>query len=494
MNKFKVILLALVLAILFSTNITHASLAEQINRYSNTLRWQMPADKAEQITSFTLRLDGQDFLIDIPNQNQINSQYILRKNSEGVYSLNLITKFNPGTHTWQIEGKDASGQILIQSKIESFEISGFFDYQSTLDKFMAAFRQHQQLIFSALAGLGTLLYLLFFLAMFLLDMLFAKGGNFAARINWQDKLKLKRTGYVYDSKTNQGIPFALITAYGRDSAGHEITITSVSDMYGVYDEIIVPKGMYQIRASKQNYLFPTRHTRPSILPKDDFYKGEVVRIAHAWQSLYPTIPLDETLPTSAYNQPKLKISDVLWQKWKSIGKKQGYFEVLLLIFSLFGYYFNPHWGLLLLAGVYSLFILARLISLIHTPNLVGRVIDQNGIGINDAVVSVSSDDSAQRKMRSMCITNQKGFYSFHLKSGVYHLKAQKNGFLPSGTGLTEDLSNTVTIKWQRQKKEITLKPLVKHQRDFIQMLDEIAQNEQQSTVPIAPPPHQDLNS
>lgn len=491
MCKLKAVLLALVLAIFFTTNIAQASLAEQINRYSNTLRWQMPVDKSEQVINFTLRLDGKDFLIDIPNQNQINSQYVLRKNSEGVYSLNLITKLDPGIHTWQIEGKDASGQILIQSKMESFEVSGFFDYQSTLNKLMTAFAQHQQLIFSALAGLGTLLYLLFFLAMFLLDMLFAKGGNFAARINWQDKLKLKRTGYVYDSKTNQGIPFALITAHGRDSAGHEITITGVSDMYGVYDEIIVPKGMYQIRASKQNYLFPTRHTRPGILPKDDFYKGEVVRIAHAWQSLYPTIPLDETLPTSAYNQPKLKISDVLWQKWKSVGKKQGYFEVLLLIFSLFGYYFNPHWGLLLLAIIYSVFILARLISLIHTPNLVGRVIDQNGLGIKDAVVSVSNDDSAQRKMHSMCITDQKGNYSFHLKSGIYHLKAQKNGFLPSGTGLTEDLSNTVTIKWQRQQKEITLKPLVKHQRDFIQMLDEIAQGEQQSTAPIASPPHQD---
>ena len=126
-------------------------------------------------------------------------------------------------------------------------------------------------------------------------MLFAKGGHFAARVNWRDKLKLRRTGYVYDTHTNQGIPFALITARGRDRVGHEITVTSVSDVYGVYDEIIVPKGMYRVTANKQNYFFPTRNIRPTILPRDDFYKGEVVRVRHSWQSIYPTIPLDQTL-------------------------------------------------------------------------------------------------------------------------------------------------------------------------------------------------------
>ena len=97
MNKLKLFLLTFLLSSTLATSPAQAAWSEQFGRYSNTLNWQMSPQQQEQVKSFTLKLDGQVFLTNIANQNQITTNYILRRNSTGDYSLNLIAKLKPGT-------------------------------------------------------------------------------------------------------------------------------------------------------------------------------------------------------------------------------------------------------------------------------------------------------------------------------------------------------------------------------------------------------------
>ena len=76
MNKLKLFLLTFLLSSTLATSPAQAAWSEQLGRYSNTLNWQMSPQQQEQVKSFTLKLDGQVFLTNIANQNQITTKKI----------------------------------------------------------------------------------------------------------------------------------------------------------------------------------------------------------------------------------------------------------------------------------------------------------------------------------------------------------------------------------------------------------------------------------
>jgi hypothetical protein len=473
----------------------NAAASDLVNLERTQLNWQLEPNISNQIQHFSLIVDGEAVFGQILNQNQITKDYTLTIDGANHYFLSFYHQFNPGGHLWQLSGYDASENLVLQSPEQLMQVGGKLDWRGLAADIIAAFQRQAPMMLSVTLALGTIFFLVSFGLFFILDLIFSKGLTTIVKFRARDKLKLQKTGYIYDTKTSVGVPFALVTLEGRDKDDHNLVITSVSDVHGIYNAIVAPSGTYTLSVKKNGYFFPTRKTKPSVTSTDDFYKGEELIIARQRSIISPTIPVDPVATGKNETKARARFSDRFWQRWKNYAKKQVYFEILLLVLSLIGVVRDGNLIFVFSSIVYALFIFRRLLSILQPMNMTGQVIDENEHGLAHTVVEIYQNDE-ENFFKTMVITGKNGKFAFHLQPGTYAIKAHKNGYLGEAEGRAVNVDENFTIAKKRLTKTIKLVPIPHLMEDFFFKKEAAAKA---SPVPVddaepaplaAPPPPQ----
>ncbi len=462
---FKIFINLLILFNFFACSLAQPVMAENLTKNHISHRaifsWSLNPEITNQATYLNLLVDNEIKFANILNQEQKNDLFILNLDyGSNQYQLIFDDYFIKGDHYWQIMGYDQDNNLVFETAKEEFLVGNnnfsFYDFGlvsgliliNTLDQFIAL-----------LLSVGTLLFIFIFALFFFADFILTKGF-----INFFTK-KSNKKGYVFDTSTSKNVPFAIITVKGYNHNQEYIHKTSISDVYGIYDSIRVPKGKYSLIVRKQGYDFPTRKARAQMIDQSAFYKGEEIEVQSSWENLSPLIPLDPVITSSNQSRHRTNWQAKFWQQWRGLIAWQPFFELSLLTLSIIGFFMQKNFFFILTSIFYGFLVLKRALANFKPENFYGIVVDEKGLELADAVVELTSVDP-ERSHSMIKITDQKGRYSFSLNPGDYILNAQKNGYIDENAVRTVNNNEIITLTRQRFYKVIRLIPVPKLEEDF----------------------------
>jgi hypothetical protein len=471
--KKTIYLLLISLSIFLGSSFTlkAQNIINPITSYRTELTWQLPDTIIAQTAYFSLIVDGEQFLTSIPNQTLVTSSYSLTITANN-YFLIFDNSFQVGQHQWQLFGYNNEGDLVLQTDSQPFSIDpARHNFATISQQFTSVLDESGEMLLSIILMVGTSVLTLFFGIFFILNLILSTSAKkILTKVKGTNRLSTNRTGFIFDTKTNQGVPFALVTVRGRDKQGRDLTVTSVSDVNGIYNDISVPTGVYFLNVKKNGYSFPTLKTRPTIINRDDFYKGEEITINNDWSFINPMIPLDQIIPDLHKKHHAFRWRDRLWSWWQNLSKKQKYFELILLALSLLGIWFKPHPLFIVTTIIYGFLVLKRVCSIFRRANFVGTVVNHQNEKLNNVAVEVYQTDDEQN-FHALVITDEHGKFSFRLNPGEYYLKARKNGYLGQNEGRTINVDEKITITKRRLTKTIQLLPIPQLVEDFFYQND-----------------------
>jgi len=232
----------------------------------------------------------------------------------------------------------------------------------------------------------------------------------------------KPQGFVFNSETDEGVPFAVLTFRSHDeSTDFSIVETVVTDSEGVYKGIILPAGNYRIEIKQQDFHFPTSQSRPLHLGLPDFYRGEIFQLANKQEPLF-LIPMDP-----------LKLS--LKKRWQIKGRlflarlaRQSTVALypLLLLSGLLVIMYPTVWNWLIF-GLYGLLAGRRILLWFRVPIISGQVLNKQGLPESKVIVRLSTVQ--ENSLAAVLLTNDKGEFSFYGRPDAYQLSLQKKGLV-----------------------------------------------------------------
>jgi len=295
-----------------------------------------------------------------------------------------------------------------------------------------------------LLSIGSVLYFGIFVVFFLLDFFFTHGTRFFAS-KFRHHYQYNRTGFVFDTADNTGVPFAIITIEGENDQGAPINKTCVSDAEGIYPSISVPRGTYTVSVSRQGYRFPSAQTRTRYLPEEEFYQGTPIIIARSGQLIDPIIPMDRLSGSEDTPTAGRSLELLIWKKWQGLRRLQKPSEYFMLVLSLIGLFVHPRPIYLLAATFYTAMVLYRLYGYLSKLTLAGRVEDDHGEPVSGAIVEIARE-GGQAERETITVSDHKGRYQAHLSPGKYLLHATKNGFISANQARAVNMDELVTLK------------------------------------------------
>jgi hypothetical protein len=249
----------------------------------------------------------------------------------------------------------------------------------------------------------------------------------------------KPRGFVFDSRTHKGIPFALLTITSVDVSGtpgednvvdfsHTPLIeTVVSDVEGVYKGVELPLGKYQIDVRHQEYRFPTARPRPPYLTTHDYYRGEEFEIASEKDAellfLIPMDAIEETGKRTWKNQVRVSLAYL---------SRFGAMLILPLfvVSGILTLLFPSIWNWLVF-GTYAVMVAYKSVGWFKIPRLTGVVIDTHGVAIENAIVRIIISENSELAV----VTNTKsdGRFSAFVKPGKYQISVVNPGYVWTDT-------------------------------------------------------------
>jgi hypothetical protein len=232
----------------------------------------------------------------------------------------------------------------------------------------------------------------------------------------------KPQGMVFNSKTYEPVPFALLTITNPNTKQIPVVETVVTDVLGVYRGVKLPPDMYQIIVSHQDFRFPTSQPRPQYLQMTDFYRGELFGVqSNETEQLFliPVDPINETGKSSL----KTKLRIYLAQ----FGKLSGVLLLPLFIVSGFLALLFPSIWNWLIFGVYCILVSTKAAAWFRVPRVTGTVIDEQGLPIENAVVRLSISETNQ--LAAVISTGKDGNFRIHGPKEKYQLVVTKPGFI-----------------------------------------------------------------
>lgn len=232
----------------------------------------------------------------------------------------------------------------------------------------------------------------------------------------------KPQGLVFNSRTYEPVPFALLTITNPDSDKAAVTETVVTDVAGVYRGIRLAPDRYQIQVSHQDYRFPSKKSRPNYIQLKDFYKGELFEVeSQESQQLFliPIDPLNESGSLSWKTRLRVKVSQL-----------SRVTTVLLLplfvVSGILALLFPSIWNNTIFA-LYSFLLIHRTIGWFRPPIISGTVLDQNGQAIQNAVIRLR--DAKTNQLSAVLSTDKTGSFSMLGKKAVYEIIISKPGYV-----------------------------------------------------------------
>ncbi|MBQ6436698.1 carboxypeptidase regulatory-like domain-containing protein [bacterium] len=435
--------------------------------YRAVFSWEVDRFVKQDIDYFILIVDNEMMFDHITNVEQSDADYALViDNSNNQYQLIFEDDFSVGQHQWYIIGATNENEAIFRTTpaIFSVEKTNIWSAQSMLAAITRFVRTSGELLVTTLLSFGSLIFVLLFGMIFVLDVIFGRGASwfFAKHRGEQGRQK---SGYVFDALSNRGVPFAILTLTGRDNNGEEVIRTAVTDMNGIYTGMTVPSGDYSLTVKRQGFTFPTRRTRADIVPMMDYYKGEEIHATELIQLIDPMVPMDRVQVSLEKERWHFDWQRHFWQRWQGWQRLQPQFEFCLLVLSLIGLYWKPSWLYILTALFYGILVIWRLIKLLRKTSLRGLVTDENGCGLPGAIVEIVGQDEDD-DVNKMVISDERGEFAVSLKPGTYRLQVKKNGYVTSEQMGTVESGYTVTIGKSIQNIVLQLHPIPKMSEDF----------------------------
>lgn len=261
----------------------------------------------------------------------------------------------------------------------------------------------------------------------------------------------KPQGLVFNSETDEGVPFAVLTFRSRNAENDLAIIeTVVSDSNGIYKGINLPAGSYQIEVSQQDFKFPTTHPRPRHLGMADYYQGEVFSLTGDQEPLF-LIPLD---PLVSNRQHRWKIKARLVLARLARQSSVALFPLALLSGVLLIVY-PTIWNWLIF-GLYAVLVGRRVLIWFRVPIITGTVVDEKGNPMPKVIVRLSTID--ENALAAVLLTNEKGEFAYFGKPALYQLSLQR----PEYVWMTGDTALSffeVDVRNKREHVVANLTPL-----------------------------------
>ncbi|WKZ30123.1 MAG: carboxypeptidase-like regulatory domain-containing protein [Candidatus Dojkabacteria bacterium] len=226
--------------------------------------------------------------------------------------------------------------------------------------------------------------------------------------------KKKRWGVVYDSTTKDPLSRVIIRLH--DAATNALIETTVSGTNGIFK--LNPKaGQYVIRVSKPGHVFPSQ----LVLTAHDgafsrVYKGELLPVAVAGQSLHISIPMD---PEDISQVSRVfRTSSIAMEAVFRWGGLLG--MVIGGAISLSNAIIYPQIGTILTLAFFTFFIMGKLYSLFQKQKEFGVVKDVNGNFV--ANLEIGAFETEFNTLVARTFTDSEGRYSFIVPTQSYSLK------------------------------------------------------------------------
>ncbi len=255
-------------------------------------------------------------------------------------------------------------------------------------------------------------------------------GSFPGQIGLQDFSKVftalgflpakKPAGMVFDSHTHQAVPFALLTLQSSGSSPQSgLFETVISDVDGVFHDIQLPPGSYQLSANQGEYRFPTNQERPVWLSSLEFYRGEVFAVAGRDERRTFLVPMDAVVEHRSLLGAQLRHA----ARTANLVMKKAFFPSALLSVVLF-WFFPTAFNAAVLLG-YAVAALQKS-EMLRRPRVMGQVVDQYGSGVSEALVRVLEEGGGA--LVGVTVSDSRGRFALRVVPGRYQVLAQRSGY------------------------------------------------------------------
>jgi len=219
--------------------------------------------------------------------------------------------------------------------------------------------------------------------------------------------KGKPYGYVYNSQTYEPIPQAIVRIY--DFEGN-IRRTEVTDIYGVFCTYL-ETGKYNIKVTKNQFLFPSKITNKLIGKFDNIYTGELLEIQKD-TDISISIPIDPKKEGLSYfiRTAIQKNLLIFWSLVRYLLFAGGF------VFSLCAYNYSQN----LINTIILVFYVFAFSILLLTRNRkikYGRTMDQNGKVKSGIEIHLREEN--YQTIKGKRVTDKDGFYRFIVKPDNY---------------------------------------------------------------------------
>ncbi len=230
-------------------------------------------------------------------------------------------------------------------------------------------------------------------------------------------------GMVYDSESFRGVPFAVvvITNAGQSNSQVPVYETIVTNSQGVYYGVNLPPGKYQFFVKHQDYTFPSKKQQPPYMTSRDFYKGGVINVSVSTKKEFVLIPVDPVGSNSNISL-KAKIGFLL----RNAARRSSLLFYPLFIFSIVMVVITPSFWNVVFLLLYCFVGLMKLKPFLIKPNIRGRVVDQLGNPVVNAIVRLLDNNGG--KLVAIVNTDKDGKFKLNCAKAVYSITAIKEGY------------------------------------------------------------------
>ena len=424
-----------------------------------TFTWEQPAWDVS-ITKYQFFLNDELLYDDIPTSNTTTSDYILIYDPTAEeYNLTILNPLEEGTYTWKIKVFDDNGTDS-ESVSWSFTISLFPAVspsplippirivvtppreviinigQEIFERIPEPIKNIIDLIpdevIETIEELAPISAAVVATALPVASA-FAIASQFGGNLSFQLFLRLlqslglipagKPQGIVFNAKTYEPIPFALLTIQSDRSNSVQTTETVVTDVHGVYRGIKLSPGLYYITVTHQDYIFPTSIARPPYVQFKDYYMGEVFKVESEKQKQLFLIPVDPREDTQTKKSLKTKTRVFL----SRIGRLTKHLTVPLFFISGFlALVFPSIWNTAIFA-LYAIMILQKFAVSFKRPIITGIIVDESKNPLENAVIRIIAPET--NELISVINTNQTGKFKIYAPKGIYHVEVNLPGYV-----------------------------------------------------------------
>ena len=257
----------------------------------------------------------------------------------------------------------------------------------------------------------------------------------------------KPQGMVYDSKTYEGVAFALITISSIDDQNEEsLKETIVTDHSGVYQGVKLPPGRYRFSINHQDYIFPSQKERANYLTTKDYYRGEIFTINKSKDKEFLMIPVD---PHGESIKKSVSLRGRIDMAIKYIGQKVNSVSIIFFIISCLLVLAKPSVVNIIFFVTYLILMILKVKSKVIKPTITGVVTNEEGQLLQNAIVKLNEPQKGE--LASLVSTDATGRFEFMVKKGKYAITAIKDGFV-----LTQPAMSLREVEYTKEKKFVVL--------------------------------------